>query len=378
MPGMSSSPVGDPDPKNLIVNYIPSPITNDRLRELFEPYGPVESARVIKDRTTQHPKGYGFVKYFSEESARLAMTSMNGFEIGHKRLRVTQANGPHAHNHLPCVSTRTAASSATSASQSAGVYGASYIMNDTTPPAATNALQHHSTPHKTPPYTGMEFVASPGGYVPLSTSANNTPLEGSPYGISKALKATGEPRCSFNLCVMGEGGAAPPQPSSPQPPVYSSPQASPYTFPPTVISRGAGSRLQPPTSMENTMSIAAAANTTSGHLTKAGNANYAYVQPVMLPVDSPARPIYYGNATPSPVNLATTDGTRTNLTPFSGQMLPVTVLPDGNLLIHPNALQQGLAANVSSVAITPAPLTMSTPMVETYFVNETGVGMGNR
>lgn len=87
-----------PDPCNLIVNYIPTPVTDDCLRELFEPFGVVVSARVIVDRATNHPKGYGFVKYTTKEAAKEAIRQMNGYKIQNKHLRVTQANGPQNHS----------------------------------------------------------------------------------------------------------------------------------------------------------------------------------------------------------------------------------------------------------------------------------------
>lgn len=86
----------EPDPKNLIVNYIPTPITDADLRRLFEPYGEIESARVIVDRQTLHPKGYGFVKFRDEGCANAAAKAMNGFELLHKRLKVTPARGPQS------------------------------------------------------------------------------------------------------------------------------------------------------------------------------------------------------------------------------------------------------------------------------------------
>ena len=86
----------DSDPKNLIVNYIPTPVTDAELRQIFEQFGEVESARIIVDRQTGHPKGYGFVKFKDEGSARTAIEVMNGFEIYNKRLKVTPARGPQA------------------------------------------------------------------------------------------------------------------------------------------------------------------------------------------------------------------------------------------------------------------------------------------
>lgn len=96
-PVVDGVPISAPDPCNLIVNYIPTPVTDEKLRELFAPFGTVVSARVIVDRFNNHPKGYGFVKYTTKEAAKNAIRSMNGFKIGNKHLRVTQANGPQNH-----------------------------------------------------------------------------------------------------------------------------------------------------------------------------------------------------------------------------------------------------------------------------------------
>ena len=82
------------DPKNLIVNYIPTPVTDEELRQMFAQFGEVESARVIVDREmNNHPKGYGFVKFRTPEAAASAIQNMNGFEILGKRLKVTPAKG---------------------------------------------------------------------------------------------------------------------------------------------------------------------------------------------------------------------------------------------------------------------------------------------
>lgn len=84
------------DPRNLIVNYIPTPVDDEELRQLFEQFGELESARVIIDRVSNIPKGYGFVKFKTEAAAREAIQKMNGFEIKNKRLKVTTAKGPNA------------------------------------------------------------------------------------------------------------------------------------------------------------------------------------------------------------------------------------------------------------------------------------------
>lgn len=77
-------------PGNLIVNYIPNSVDNDKLYRLFEKFGEIESFRVIKDKN-QQPKGYGFVKYVTAESAQKAIDEMTGFMIDGKRLKVSMA-----------------------------------------------------------------------------------------------------------------------------------------------------------------------------------------------------------------------------------------------------------------------------------------------
>ena len=48
--------------KKLYVGGLPYSITDDRLEEMFAPHGTVESARVVTDRATGQPRGFGFVE----------------------------------------------------------------------------------------------------------------------------------------------------------------------------------------------------------------------------------------------------------------------------------------------------------------------------
>ena len=83
------SSVGE-DPRDLMVNYIPNPITSEELRKMFTEYGEVESARVICDHATQEPKGYGFVKFKRAQDATRAIEALDGFAIYAKRLKVSR------------------------------------------------------------------------------------------------------------------------------------------------------------------------------------------------------------------------------------------------------------------------------------------------
>jgi len=67
---------------------LPHDLTDADLATAFAPFGSVISAKVYMDKITGESKGFGFVSYDSAEAADAAIASMNGFQIGSKRLKV--------------------------------------------------------------------------------------------------------------------------------------------------------------------------------------------------------------------------------------------------------------------------------------------------
>jgi len=53
--------------------------------------GPVVSFKIVYDRETGKPKGYGFCEFRDQETAHSAMRNLNGFEIAGRTLRVDNA-----------------------------------------------------------------------------------------------------------------------------------------------------------------------------------------------------------------------------------------------------------------------------------------------
>jgi len=70
--------------KSLYVGNLTYSTTEDDLRELFEPYGPVGDARVVENR------GFGFVD-IPEENMAAAIEAINGKEVGGRTLTVNEA-----------------------------------------------------------------------------------------------------------------------------------------------------------------------------------------------------------------------------------------------------------------------------------------------
>jgi RNA recognition motif-containing protein len=74
----------------LYVGNLGYSVNDSSLSGLFEPFGTVESAKVIQDRDTGSSKGFGFVE-MSNADAQKAMSALNGKEFDGRALRVNEA-----------------------------------------------------------------------------------------------------------------------------------------------------------------------------------------------------------------------------------------------------------------------------------------------
>lgn len=80
---------------NLFIYHLPHDLTDADLATAFAPFGTVISAKVYMDKVTGESKGFGFVSYDTAEAADAAIASMNGFQIGSKRLKVQHKRVHH-------------------------------------------------------------------------------------------------------------------------------------------------------------------------------------------------------------------------------------------------------------------------------------------
>ncbi len=76
--------------KKLYIGNIPFETTEDEIRALFEPFGPVESLDLINDRDTGRFRGFVFVE-LEDDVADKARKELDGKELGGRMLRVNEA-----------------------------------------------------------------------------------------------------------------------------------------------------------------------------------------------------------------------------------------------------------------------------------------------
>jgi RNA recognition motif-containing protein len=75
----------------LYVGNLSFDATEDSVRELFSQYGEVSSVKLITDKDTGRPRGFGFVEM---ENADKAMEELNDKEFEGRKLKVNEAKPP--------------------------------------------------------------------------------------------------------------------------------------------------------------------------------------------------------------------------------------------------------------------------------------------
>lgn len=76
---------------NIFIAKLSGSTTGDDLRDLFENYGPVSSAKVIMDRETGNSKRYGFVEMDDDNAAENAINELDGRSFDGSKIVVKQA-----------------------------------------------------------------------------------------------------------------------------------------------------------------------------------------------------------------------------------------------------------------------------------------------
>ena len=78
----------------IYVGNLANAVTEQELQDLFSSFGAVISARIIKDKFTGQPRGFGFVEIEDNDAAQAAINGLNGTECKGQRLRINEARPP--------------------------------------------------------------------------------------------------------------------------------------------------------------------------------------------------------------------------------------------------------------------------------------------
>ncbi|EYC24628.1 hypothetical protein Y032_0013g2013 [Ancylostoma ceylanicum] len=71
---------------------IPYQTTEDAIGNYFSQAGQVTNVRIVYDRETGRPKGFGFCEFSDEAGAQNAVNTLNGADFNGRSLRVNWAN----------------------------------------------------------------------------------------------------------------------------------------------------------------------------------------------------------------------------------------------------------------------------------------------
>lgn len=74
----------------MYVGNLPYSVDDSQLARMFDPYGPVASARVVVDRETGRSKGFGFVE-MGDVEAKGAITALNSSQLEGRTIFVNEA-----------------------------------------------------------------------------------------------------------------------------------------------------------------------------------------------------------------------------------------------------------------------------------------------
>lgn len=66
---------------NIYVGNLSYNATEENLRQAFESFGQVTSARIIKDKYSGQSRGFGFAEMPAESQAQAGIKSLNGKEL---------------------------------------------------------------------------------------------------------------------------------------------------------------------------------------------------------------------------------------------------------------------------------------------------------
>ncbi len=76
---------------NIYIGNLSFEVTEEDLRQAFEPFGQLSSVKVITDRDTGRSKGFGFIEMPNNDEAQSAIRGLNSTELKGRTIKVNEA-----------------------------------------------------------------------------------------------------------------------------------------------------------------------------------------------------------------------------------------------------------------------------------------------
>jgi RNA recognition motif-containing protein len=76
---------------NIYVGNLSYEVSGEELRQVFEAFGQVSSATIIKDKYSGQPRGFGFVEMPEKAEAQAAIQNLNGKDLRGQAMNVNEA-----------------------------------------------------------------------------------------------------------------------------------------------------------------------------------------------------------------------------------------------------------------------------------------------
>ena len=90
-PALASSLREERMTMNIYVGNLSPKTTEEDLKQVFQEFGDVDSAKIIKDNFTGKSRGFGFIEMPNQAEAQAAIAGMNGKDVGGSALTVNEA-----------------------------------------------------------------------------------------------------------------------------------------------------------------------------------------------------------------------------------------------------------------------------------------------
>ncbi|WP_338667968.1 RNA recognition motif domain-containing protein [Pseudodesulfovibrio methanolicus] len=77
--------------KNIYVGNLAWSTSETEIRDAFAAHGEVTSVKLIEDRETGRPRGFGFVEMSNDSDALAAIGDLDGKDFGGRNIKVNEA-----------------------------------------------------------------------------------------------------------------------------------------------------------------------------------------------------------------------------------------------------------------------------------------------